>query len=507
MAVFTAAVVSVLSGVGHNLPTFFPVTPFHSSSSQYQHHPPDDRRLLSQQQQQQQQQTRSAAAAAGQRQQQHPPPPQQQPRQRRTNRLLYIVTSIHEYDIGRRETVEGYDRFSNTLVPVIRDAVASMVDAGYQPDVYLIAHYNVTDVRYAQLRASLPESVGLEIWNDATPLYYRLEDQPMDDVGGTTNTTTNQNNRIQHHTRGLARQHRYVIKDKMFHYDIFVNFEDDMLLRGSHITHYTNLTDQIYAWRRQQMAVFVKQQQQHQRGGGTTTAAAVQQQRQRQLQRQKSSTTTGFPAAHTTRSTITTVEEAKNVFYGNMTFPQLARTIPGFIRVEAALPDFRPVPHNQFAQIPVRYDYYPTTTTTTTTTTTVSGATREPPPLPPLLPPLDPSVCCHVGGYFNGHVPVAPNMTDLYHWETSIDALGVRRLPNDVDWVVLLGGSNQEIWDEADYIIGDFWSGRAGDYFPAHQPRPDRKKGRYMNNQGGWMGTRRQIMEWHERWCRGGFLP
>jgi hypothetical protein len=77
---------------------------------------------------------------------------------------------------------------------------------------------------------------------------------------------------------------------------------------------------------------------------------------------------------------------------------------------------------------------------------------------------------------------------------------------------MLLGGNNNELFIQLDptYIIGDYWSGQDHpNYFPHnhHMVRPDRKNGKYLNNQGGWIGTRRQILEWHIRWCRGSFLP
>jgi hypothetical protein len=41
-------------------------------------------------------------------------------------RILYIVTSIHEYDTGFRSTVKGFDRFTKTIIPLIRESVQSI---------------------------------------------------------------------------------------------------------------------------------------------------------------------------------------------------------------------------------------------------------------------------------------------------------------------------------------------------------------------------------------------
>jgi hypothetical protein len=338
-------------------------------------------------------------------------------------RILFVITSMAEFDDGRRETVKGHDRFSNTIVPVSRESVTSIVQAGYAVDVYLIAHYNVSASRYEELASQLPATVGLQVWDDATPIGYALE---------------NSLDHVLNHTRGLARQHRYVIKDKFFHYDVFVCFEDDMLIRGVHVEHFVNVTDTLYSLRQ-----------------------------------------TAEPRLPLSMSIV----QAADLFYGPMSNCQFARTIPGFMRVEAALVDFKPTSRNRYEQIPIDYEWNNKTSS------------------------IDPSVCCHVSPETaNAHIPAAPDKDDLYFWETSIDALGVRNVPK-LDWVLLQGGSNNEIWADPAYVIGDYWSGRGDAAYFGKEPRPDRKKGRYINNQGGWMATRRQIVEWHIRWCRGGLLP
>ena len=148
---------------------------------------------------------------------------------------MYIVTSLAEFDSGRRETQKGYDRFRHTVMPVLRESVASMLITGmYTVDVYLIAHYALTPERHAQLREALPESVGCQVWEEATPIAYEWE------------TSTE---KVRLHTRGLARQHRYVIKDKLFEYDLFLNWEDDMLIRGEHVRHFHAVTNELFRLR------------------------------------------------------------------------------------------------------------------------------------------------------------------------------------------------------------------------------------------------------------------
>ena len=371
--------------------------------------------------------------------------------QPQNDRILYIVTSLAEFDSGRRETTLGYDRFSHTIVPVLHESVTSLLMATgpqqYSVDVYFIAHYRVTATRYTQLRAALPASVGLQIWSEATPTAYELE----------TSTVL-----LRNHTRGLARQHRFVIKDKFFDYDLFLNWEDDMLIRAEHVQHYQAVTKELYRLRQEASA---------------GTAAAP-------------------------RPAVTTAQQAARRFHGTMTREQLQRTIPGFLRVEVALPNYHQSSpesmRHRYEQVPVDYDWTDVNPHPQYSTNAVINA----------------SICCHVSSESsNPQLPQSPSSEQLYFWETSLEALGIRRMPQSsqlLTWVLLLGGNNQiEGWgDRPEYVVGDYWSGRGPHfYFGDHFRRPDRKIGRYGNNQGGWMATRRQVAEWHSQICPGSFLP
>jgi len=358
-------------------------------------------------------------------------------------RILYIITSVHEKDTGKRETVKNYDRFGKTMVPLIKESLLSLSQQ-FDVDVYLIAHYNVTESQHAALRAALPERVGLQVWNDASPLGYSLEHSTQ---------------LIQDIVRALSRQHRYVIKDKWMHYHAFVNFEDDMLIKAEHVQQFIDTTQLLYTLRRTALDKFED-----------------------------------MPAS---------AREMLQRYHGPMTQLQLERMIPGFIRVEVNLgkgPDGKLRNHcgqerNRFPNIPQDYEWNASLRTAS----------------------IDPVPCCHLllNETLNELRPYArPAATDLYYWETGIEALGVRQLPNG-DWYVLQVGNRDEFYTDPRFPIGDYWSGRDG-YFMVEPPgggfagdkRPDRTKGRYANNQGGWMATRRQIIDWHRKWCRGGgFLP
>lgn len=89
-------------------------------------------------------------------------------------------------------------------------------------------------------------------------------------------------------------------------------------------------------------------------------------------------------------------------------------------------------------------------------------------------------------------------------WESTIQALGVRQMPNQ-DWVALLRGPKFKNGLAPNSMMGDYWSGRDGAFHETKRPGPDARNN--INNQGGWMATRKQIYNWHTRVCPGGFLP
>lgn len=157
-------------------------------------------------------------------------------------RVLYIVTSLAEYNTGQRNTIKGQDRLAEVVLPVLLQSVQSMLSTeNYQVDVYLILAYKLRPEREQFIRdqflqlstimeagTAAAASVGLQIWDDACPLGY-------DKRKGHADTVAN-------NTRALARQHRYVIKDKLPYYDVFVNFEDDMLVTAAHVQHYLDVS-------------------------------------------------------------------------------------------------------------------------------------------------------------------------------------------------------------------------------------------------------------------------
>jgi hypothetical protein len=347
---------------------------------------------------------------------------------------------MSEFDTGLRSTRKGNDRFAHTILPVAQESILSMLQGGYQVDLYLITHYNMSTERRVQLSQAMPDGVGIQVWDDATPLGY---DEFMD------------RQKVVPVMRSLARQHRFVIKDKFSHYDLFVNFEDDMVIHGSHLRHFVNVTQTLFQLRQ-------------------TAADAL-------------------PVTD-----VPTVDEALVRFHGDMTKIQLERCIPGFMRVEVMLPGFQRHKRN-LNPIPIHYHW---------------GEQSE--------SHIDPTVCCELNatlGWLSHQTPTHASPSQLHYWETSIEGLQVRQLPNR-EWVLLHGGNKDDLYLDPSYPVGGYWVGRAhsfnitgndviagGRYLTGLDARPDPTKGRFMSNQGGWMGTRRQVRDWDARHCRGGFLP
>ena len=152
-------------------------------------------------------------------------------------RILYTITTLTEYDTGSRSTTKGHDRMQNTLIPVMRETVTSLLAEGYEVDVFIVAHFVMT--REHLIREALPPQVGLRYWDDAAPLTY--------DPGNRENPE----GKLRNNTLGLARQHRFVVRQHLMEYDFFMCFEDDMIVKAPSVANHLDLTRKLYAMRAQ----------------------------------------------------------------------------------------------------------------------------------------------------------------------------------------------------------------------------------------------------------------
>jgi hypothetical protein len=150
-------------------------------------------------------------------------------------RILYTITTLAEYDTGSRSTTKGDDRMSEVLIAVMKQTVESLLDRGYEVDVFIVAHYKMT--REHLIRQALPTKVGLSVWDEASPLSY--DPGNREDPKG----------KLRLNTLGLARQHRYVVRQHLMEYDFFMCFEDDMILKGGHVANHLEMTQQLFRLR------------------------------------------------------------------------------------------------------------------------------------------------------------------------------------------------------------------------------------------------------------------
>jgi hypothetical protein len=346
-------------------------------------------------------------------------------------KVLYMVTSMAEFDDGNRDTLRGRDRYKETLIPVVLEAVHSMLNSGFQVDVYLVTHYELSPDRLALLQEQLPPSVGLQVWDDATPLGYAPDTNKDDDK-----------RKIRPITRALSRQHRYIIKDKLLYYDLFVNFEDDMMIKGEHLDHYLAVTKEI--------------------------------------ERLKKAAPGRIPDDNPPNKLM-------DQYHGNLTKIQLARMVPGLIRVEVV--EDRAAFERERGKTPMPFPQSSSTGTTNA------------------LPLINTKTCCQKTlGFWKQDTP-EPTTDNVFLWETQTIVLGLRKMPTNasllLDWVFLQKGVDQN-WIPREKIIGEFWTGNT---LPTTVDRPDPTLPQTINNQGGWIGTRDQIFAWHRAHCNGLFLP
>jgi hypothetical protein len=345
-------------------------------------------------------------------------------------RILHIVTALRDINNGSRGTKAGEDRLKNVFIPILKHSVESMMAPpyNYEVDVFLVLGWNIAPERKQLIEDALPEGVGLQIWNDAVPLGY---DRPKTDKA------------MKPVTRGLARQHRFVIKDKLNYYDLFSVFEDDMSVTGGHVHHYLEMSEE--------------------------------------LNRLKEEAPDTVPEGEPTKDT-------EQRFHGNLTKKQLAAMIPGFIRVEVLLDQEKWPAQKELAPIPVDLEFE-----------TKDGEMTH--------KTFDPVPCCLLPANIGKIPPAPiPTHDDVMIWETAVKGTVVRKMPEGgsglLDWVMLQPGKKDF---GGPHWTGGYWSGRDGAF--GSMERPGAGDPQLIAQQGGWMLTRDQVIEMHNNHCRHGFLP
>ena len=145
-------------------------------------------------------------------------------------RILHIITSLDEYENGERETEKGSNRLINLVIPTLRSTLESFTREenirneekdlfgldtdNWVIDVYVILGYKCNERCHKLLKdviVGLPYAVGMEIWDDAIPFNHGFWPEDKDQVLPMP--------------YALARQHRFVVKDKLEYYDFFSSWD------------------------------------------------------------------------------------------------------------------------------------------------------------------------------------------------------------------------------------------------------------------------------------------
>jgi len=318
------------------------------------------------------------------------------------------------------------------------DSINSMTNAGYDVDVCLILGYELREERELHIRSRLPPGVGLHVWDDALPSGYEKD-----------------KTKIVSNTRALARQHRYVIKDYLEHYDLFVVFEDDMRISGQHVSHFLEMSHEL------------------------------------NLRRQILASASGMDVPET-------FDDAQQMkYFGDMTEEQMERLIPGFIRVEVVLN--HTVASAQTEVDPVPLDHKFNHKEVHVDPSVCCHVNMEPNINTPTTPVVDDVIIweTNVRAFSLRQLPVLPPTS-------STKAQMFTTNSSKYDWMVVMLGPGKNI-DKSKKMIGGYWSGREGAF--GDFPRPSGGPPTLIAQQGGWMATRDQIIRMNSGLCMGSFLP
>lgn len=323
-----------------------------------------------------------------------------------------------------------------------------MVDRGWHVDVYLICGFEtLLPERRQMIQDALPENVGLEVWEDAIPLYYEKKFNQQ---------LKREDAMVELAPHGLSRQHRYVVRDKLMEYDFFTAFEDDMRIMADHVINFLEMSVEIDRLRLMAEAS---------PDGRVYVEDALDDKRTVRGKSQDKATV------------------GNDVIQDPLTVEDLRRLWPGFVRTEvldSRIEDHPLLSRDQIdnykwkENVPPSFEYEEEFGT------------------------IDPNVCCDVPEG-RQRTPPNPKKDDLLLWETDISAMGVRHYPGNIGWAAAM-----TVEDRAD--IGSYWSGEDNVYNDKDMKRP-RRVNSLIGQQAGWMASRSQILYFHEHACPGGFLP
>jgi hypothetical protein len=145
-------------------------------------------------------------------------------------RLVLIITTSKEYDDGSRGTTKGASRLNEKLVPSLVSSISSLLDDGgrargrrWTVDVHVIAAYSLAERSRLEVEENLRKAGASQVV---------VEDGALRTY---VHSKTGEEKRA---TLGLAREHRFAIKQYLNTHDFFLAFEDDIVITRQHVENY-----------------------------------------------------------------------------------------------------------------------------------------------------------------------------------------------------------------------------------------------------------------------------
>ena len=453
-------------------------------------------------------------------------------------RLLYIITSSSPtYYVEGPITLEDgtiiqnteRDRLNDIVFPIIVDAVESFISSNQYSivDVYMITSYEFTKEKYQSITTQLQDfkksttynynfDVGFQVWDNAMPMDYSCrfvkdpttgkKDSIRKCYDSTHRLSSPSNAKLQELGAQLARQHRYVVKDKFPYYDFFVVYEDDMFITQAQVSNHQSVMKQL------------RHLEQHilkngNSGSGSGVISTISQKLQQQL----------------TNSQLGDDDDEKENYEflnddNNIMLQHLERLRPGLIRVEVLPQDISK------QRIQQQLDPIPLSTSTITYNNN-NNITSSSSSSSFMVGGVDAEPCCHMKHALPtvNNNNTKPKGNELMIWETGILGMSVRKMPSSssssLGWVGLLPGPvsgrhlpGYKAMNYKGLVPSQTGGGEQNDPNLEGESKSIVKKNkkrvpdgsgdpRYLAQSAGWMASPRELMELHTRLCDGGFLP
>lgn len=355
---------------------------------------------------------------------------------KKKTRILYVVSSLNQFN-RKKSKVTGKDRLEDLVLPVLVDSIESFTvppfSDMYEVDVYFISAYKLPHKRKKEIRDQLPVEVGLEIWDGASPTAYDKK-----------HPNQNKKNALIDHFYAFGRQHRYVVKDKLAYYDLFLAFEDGMRVTANHVQHFLEMSDQIETLRIQ--------------------------------------------APDTWMDVPEDMEPDHQKYFGAMIKDQIDRVIPGFIRAEVLLDPKEHGSQKELDPIPLNFTEGGTEEHFNPRYCCHVQMTNKDMPVHPEKESV---------------VIWETSVKALSVRQMPQSRLKNKYDENLIDWIGLLPGPKRHL--KTKEKLGGYWSGRDGAYGDVKN-KPSAAAPDLLAPQGGWMATRDQLLRMQDH-CMGNFLP